>query len=147
MVKLANTHRIQFEVDVALNHMTIKSFLHILQPKMEYLLLLSRKHEIMDAIYEISISQDSGASSMEWLSPEYDNVMKNQVSIQQEFKSRGKSLEFLSGIIRDLFIDWKNLSNVDLPRDEIEILDRAFSSGDFQAIIQVFDMENRDFHK
>jgi hypothetical protein len=58
---------------------------------------------------------------------------------RQEFKNRARSLEYLSGIITDLFVDWHRLRGVD-SRRKIGDLQRAImaSGDDFDGLINAF---------
>ena len=60
-------------------------------------------------------------------------------SSRQEFKNRARSLEYLSGIITDLFVDWHRLRGVD-SRRKIGDLQRAImaSGDDFDGLINAF---------
>ena len=60
-------------------------------------------------------------------------------SSRQEFKNRARSLEYLSGIITDLFVDWHRLRGVD-SRRKIGDLQRAImaSGDDFDGLINSF---------
>jgi Bardet-Biedl syndrome 7 protein len=65
--------------------------------------------ELVDAIQEIVMQEPD----ISWLSPEYKEILDNQETIRQDVKRRAKSLEFLVGIVTDLFVDWSRLQGID----------------------------------
>jgi hypothetical protein len=58
---------------------------------------------------------------------------------RQEFKNRAKSLEYLSGIITDLYVDWHRLHGVD-SRAKIPALQQIILSSvsNFDDLIEAF---------
>lgn len=89
----------------------------------------------MDAVQEIAMAET--ASGTEWLSQEYRDILAQQEQIRQEFKNRDKSLEFLSGIVTDLYVDWCRLQGQDVKK-KIPRLQEVIMSGDFEAIVKMF---------
>lgn len=74
--------------------------------------------QIVDAIQEIltqegSVTGDNTicAENYPWLSPEYCDIARDQESIRADYKLRIKSLQYLGGIITDLYIDYQKLKN------------------------------------
>lgn len=88
--------------------------------------------DIIDAVQEISM-QDQSSSS--WLSPEYADILGNQERIRKEFKLRAKSLEYLSGIITDLFVDWNRLRGQDV-RTKIAALHQVLLSNNIDQVVE-----------
>lgn len=72
-----------------------------------------------------------------WLSEEYAAILREQDSIRSEFKSRDKSLEYLLGLVQDLFIDWNKLQGAD-GRQRIGQLRQAFMAGEFDQMVALF---------
>eukprot|EP01035_Chromulina_nebulosa_P016891 gene16891-22379_t len=115
VVNLANTRRVQIEDTLVTDKDSIKSFLHLIRNKLEYQISLARKMDLVEAVQEIAMQQDnSDNTSLSWLSAEYAEILKNQDLIRDEFKKRAKSLEYLSGIITDLYVDWNRLHSIDV---------------------------------
>jgi hypothetical protein len=73
----------------------------------------------------------------EWLSPEYAEIQRSQETIRQEFKKRDQSLEYLVGIITDLFVDWNKLHGSDC-KERIGALQQIVASGTFDDILAAF---------
>lgn len=59
--------------------------------------------------------------------------------IRQEFKNRARSLEYLSGIITDLYVDWHRLHGIDTRRKIGELQKKIMTStDDFDGLISAF---------
>ena len=59
--------------------------------------------------------------------------------IRQEFKNRARSLEYLSGIITDLYVDWHRLHGIDSRRKIGELQKKIMTSTeDFDGLISAF---------
>lgn len=102
---------------------------------MEYQLSLSRKVQLVDAIQELA-QQDSSPS---WMTEEYVQILKDQEIIRKEFKTRDRSLEYLMGIITDLFVDWNRIQGIDVKR-KIPQLQGVIMNGDFTQIVKFFSL-------
>ena len=57
--------------------------------------------------------------------------------IRREHQQRDKSLEYLSGLVTDLFIDWNRLNGCDA-RPKVAALHRTVMTGDFEHILSDF---------
>jgi hypothetical protein len=53
---------------------------------------------------------------------------------RRDFKGRARSLEYISGIVTDLFVDWNRLHGSDV-RGKIGALQQLILSGDFDALV------------
>ena len=56
---------------------------------------------------------------------------------RKEFKNRARALEYLTGIITDLFVDWHRLRGVEA-RHRIPQLQQVILSADFDALMGQF---------
>jgi hypothetical protein len=84
---------------------------------------------LLDSILEITMQE----STKEWLQPEYLDIIDNQETIRKEFKSKARNLEYLSGIITDLYVDWNKLIGYD-SRHKLPELFALLQSSSFQDI-------------
>ena len=71
-----------------------------------------------------------------WLSIEYNEIIKDQENIRKEFAQRSKTLERLTGIITDLYVDWHKLHGVDA-RSNIPTLQSLVLNGSFNEFYQM----------
>mmetsp|Transcript_26862 Transcript_26862/g.33595 ORF Transcript_26862/g.33595 Transcript_26862/m.33595 type:complete len:726 (-) Transcript_26862:330-2507(-) len=97
----ATARRIQIRDTFQYEPQSIAGFLKLLHPHLQRQLQLARQVELIDAIKEIHMQEDDN----QWMFEEYCEILKNADAIRAEFKDRPRALEFLSGIITDLFVD------------------------------------------
>lgn len=100
---------------------------------MDHQLSLTRKMQLVDAVQEIAMNENS----TDWLSSEYVEILNDQETIRKEFKNRDKSLEYLSGIITDLYVDWNKLQGVDV-KNRIPALQKLILAGNSAELVKAF---------
>ena len=61
---------------------------------------------------------------------------------RKDFKTRDRSLEYLSGIVTDLFVDWNRLQGVDAKK-RISDVQQAILSGEFDQILNSFQLSKK----
>eukprot|EP01036_Dinobryon_divergens_P032272 gene32272-41825_t len=106
---ISNYRRVALEEFLTTHEASVPTFLALIREKLEHQLSLTRKMQLVDAVQEITMQE---AGDTPWLSAEYADVLTHQETIRQEFKNRDKSLEYLSGIVTDLYVDWNKLQYV-----------------------------------
>ena len=137
ITRLANYHRISIEEHITENKDTIPSFLSLIQGKLDHELNLERKINLLEALQELSTSETDDS----WLSNDYRDILANQEQIRGQYLKRGKSLEFLTGIITDLFVDWNKIQGIDR-RKMIPKLQKTIMSGNFKELVAEFFPKN-----
>jgi Bardet-Biedl syndrome 7 protein len=121
ITRLANYRRVTLEETVSANESAIHSFLQLIRGKLDYQLDLSRKVLLVDAVQELAQIMPEGSQEVEagqavagsWLSEEYQFILQNQETIRKEFKTRARSVEYLAGIVTDLFVDYHRIQGQD----------------------------------
>lgn len=56
---------------------------------------------------------------------------------RKEFKNRTKSLEYLTGIVTDLYVDWNRIRGIDV-KHKIGALQNVVMNGDINQVLQFF---------
>ena len=75
-----------------------------------------------------------------WLSKEYKDILANREAIAAEFKDREKSLEYLSGVVCDLFVDWQKTQGHDAVH-RIPEIHQVLQSNDLEMLLACFENE------
>jgi Bardet-Biedl syndrome 7 protein len=132
ILRFAINRRIELSDTTSCNPDTVGSFLSLIREKLEYQLSLTRKMELIDAIQEITLQEPD----TRWLSVEYAEILRDKELIRKEFGNREKSLEVMSGVITDLFVDWHKLRGVDA-RAGIPALMGAIQTAFFEELVQM----------
>lgn len=133
VTRLANYRRIPLEETMGTNDASIASFLSLIRSKLDHQLSLTRKMKLVDAVQEIAMQE----SDLSWMSEEYAEILREQETIRKEFKNRDKSLEYLSGIVTDLFVDWNKLQGLD-GKHRARQLQEVVMAGDFDGMVAMF---------
>ena len=71
------------------------------------------------------------------MSPEYKMVLSNATQIRVEHKESSQMMQYLSGIISDLFVDRHRLRGVDV-KHRLGDLQSIILSYDFDQLLSVF---------
>jgi len=137
ITRFANYRRISLEEFVTPSEATIGSFLSLIRPKLDVQINLTRKMQVVDAIQEIAMMDAAEGGSNQWLCKEYSDIYNEQEALRREHQQRDKSLEYLSGLITDLFIDWNRLNGFDA-RPKVASLQHTVMTGDFENILNEF---------
>ena len=140
LTALANARRVQVQEKLDVNDASMYDFLQLLRPHVEHLLRLTKKVEVIDAVAEIVHAEtgSAGSSSSDlppWLTAEYANLYRDSAQIRAEVKSRHKRLEYISGIITDLHVDWHRLRGVDA-RGRLPEVAAALKSGQWERVVE-----------
>jgi hypothetical protein len=143
----------------------------LLRPRLEYTLSLARKHELVDSVLDLAqaaqaegeAAEGEGSSSGSgpslpshgpappaWFSPEYREVLRSANAIRADFKVRARSLETLSGVVSDLFVDYHALKGQDVKRRIGEVVAAVAALGQAGAeekhwgqLLALFEEEDR----
>ncbi|CAM9416746.1 unnamed protein product [Heterosigma akashiwo] len=76
-----------------------------------------------------------------WLFPEYADVLRNAEALRAEFKDRPRALEFLSGIITDLFVDQHKFKGHDV-KHKIPDLHAVLRDYDYDTLLAFFNQRH-----
>mmetsp|Transcript_15697 Transcript_15697/g.26168 ORF Transcript_15697/g.26168 Transcript_15697/m.26168 type:complete len:743 (-) Transcript_15697:124-2352(-) len=132
ILRYAINRRIELSDTTSCNPDTIGSFLSLIRERLEYQLSLTRKMELIEAIQEITLQEPD----TRWLSVEYAEILRDKELIRKEFGNREKSLEVMSGVITDLFVDWHKLRGVDA-KAGIPVIANAIQTVFFEELVQM----------
>ena len=130
----ATSRRINVSDSVEVKEETIPGFLGLLHERLQRLLSLSRQVEILEALKEINSAEGDNAP---WLSQEYKDVLASAEQIKVEHKNRPQMLQYLCGLITDLFVDRHRLRGVDV-RHHIPQLQGLITDYNFERLLSVF---------
>ncbi len=135
---LANQRRVQMEERFTGSIDSMYDFLGLLRPHVEHLLNLSQKDLVIDAIQELVHAENGGDSTGNttppWLTPKYTDIYRSYKQIKFDLKHRQKKLEYITGIITDLHVDWHKLRGIDA-RSGLPEVAAAINAGNFDGVI------------
>lgn len=133
ITRLANFRRIQIDEKMSPINDGIVFFLSLIRPKLEYQLSLTRKMQLASALQEITMQEPD----ITWLSEEYITIINDQELIRREHKLRAKSLDYLTILLNDLYLDWNRMHGID-GRNNLGLVNQTILSGDSTALCKIF---------
>jgi Bardet-Biedl syndrome 7 protein len=101
ITKQATTRKMQVKSPFEIKDDTCANVLQLLHPKLQYQLSLSEKVKLIDALKEIEMQEQD----VSFLSEQYKEILENHKSIEKEFEMQPRRLEFLHGIVKNLYND------------------------------------------
>jgi Bardet-Biedl syndrome 7 protein len=136
ITKLATERKIGVRTQFKINPDTVPAFLKLVHPKLEYQLQLKQKADLIEALKEIKMQEDSTS----FLDPEYAKIIDNREKILREFKERPKALKSLYGIVTDLYVDMHKFKGIDIARDRNRMLPlmNLLENYTYQGVVNFF---------
>ncbi|CAM9371775.1 unnamed protein product [Ectocarpus sp. 13 AM-2016] len=113
---------------------SIPVFLKRLDPKLNRQFQLAHQVEVMGALKEVSMQEPETS----WMFEEYRYILDNAERIQKEFKGRPRALEYISGIITDLYVDWHKFKGDDARHRIPELEHLLVTQYDHKALVVFF---------
>lgn len=101
MTKEATARKIQIQINVEIKDETVGDLLRRLDPMLQYQLALTNKAKLIDTLKEVKMQEND----VSFLAPEYVEIIENEAKIRKELKEQPGRLQFLHGIVTDLFLD------------------------------------------
>jgi Bardet-Biedl syndrome 7 protein len=130
----ATNRRVSLSDSVQIIDETIPAFLEMVHPKLDAMLAVVQQVELLEAVKEIRM-QEADAS---WMSPEYQYVLDNADQIRAQFKERPRALEFIAGIVTDLFVDFHKFRGHNA-KHKIPELQQLLSNYCYEDVLAFFD--------
>ena len=120
----ANDRSITLSIDLDLGSSAVSSILAHLEPRMEDALALSRKMALLEGLEELAGSSDPK------LDPELAAVVQDADSLRALWKSHATDVDYLIGVLSDLFVDLARFQGVDA-RSHVPDLVSSLHAGDW----------------
>ncbi|CAM9167863.1 unnamed protein product [Discosporangium mesarthrocarpum] len=99
------------------NKESVPHMLRLIHPKLQAQFSLAHQMELINALKEISMQENDAP----WLSKDYKEILNNVQQIQKEFKGQPRALEYASGTITDLYVDWHKFRGDDAKHHIVEL--------------------------
>merc|ERR1712166_544576 len=94
----ATARKIQIQINVEIKDETVGDLLRRLDPMLQYQLALTNKAKLIDTLKEVKMQEND----ISFLAPEFVEI---EAKIKKELKEQPGRLQFLHGIVTDLFLD------------------------------------------
>ncbi|XP_052795027.1 Bardet-Biedl syndrome 7 protein homolog isoform X2 [Mya arenaria] len=134
LTKEATKKKVRLDITYEVNDDSIPYTLNLIHPKLEYQLLLAKKVQLIDALKELSVHENS----TDFLSPEYRQILSDSDQLKLEYKRQPCHLERLYGMITDLFIDKFKFKGQNM-KGRVPALLEVLDNYDLQTLVQFFE--------
>jgi len=134
LTKEATTKKIKIQINTEVKDETITELLKRIDPMLTYQLSLNNKVKLIDALKEVRM-QENDAS---FLAPEYLEILDNEEQIKREFKEQPGRLQFLHGIVTDLFVDKHKFKGKNVASDASQ-LHRVMNDYSLEKLLHFFN--------
>nr|CAB3225183.1 Bardet-Biedl syndrome 7 protein homolog [Phallusia mammillata] len=133
LTKEATAKKINLNIQYEVSDDSIAYTLQLLHPKLDKQLMLAKKVQLLDALQELQVHE----GSMDFLAPEYREILAEADKIKAEFKKQPARLERLYGMITDLFIDKHKFKGVNVKQKVPQLLE-TLDNYELPALIDFF---------
>ncbi|XP_060601022.1 Bardet-Biedl syndrome 7 protein homolog isoform X2 [Ruditapes philippinarum] len=134
LTKEATKKKVRLDITYDVNEDSIPYTLNLIHPKLEYQLLLAKKVQLIDALKELHVHENN----LEFLSPEYRQILEDADQLKIEYKRQPCHLERLYGMITDLFIDKFKFKGQNM-KGRVPALLEVLDNYDLQTLVQFFE--------
>ncbi|XP_052252267.1 Bardet-Biedl syndrome 7 protein homolog isoform X2 [Dreissena polymorpha] len=134
LTKEATKKKVRLDITYDVNEDSIPYTLNLIHPKLEYQLLLAKKVQLIDALKELQVHENS----TEFLSPEYRQILQDAEQLKVEYKRQPCHLERLYGMITDLFIDKFKFKGQNM-KGRVPALLEVLDNYNLQTLVQFFE--------
>eukprot|EP01006_Ploeotia_vitrea_P029031 TRINITY_DN61642_c1_g4_i1.p1 TRINITY_DN61642_c1_g4~~TRINITY_DN61642_c1_g4_i1.p1 ORF type:complete len:727 (-),score=80.93 TRINITY_DN61642_c1_g4_i1:42-2222(-) len=122
ITNMATQRKTQVKVTFDIKDETCSRVLELLHPRLKYQLQLSEKVKLINALQEIEMQEQD----ISFLSAEYKDILDKAKEIEKEHELQPRRLEFLHGIVRNLFLDKYKFKGMDV-RSKLSLLDEQLN--------------------
>ena len=101
LTKEATARKIQIQISVDVKEETVASLLTKIDPMLVYQHELAAKVKLIETLKEVKMQETDSS----FLAPEYQQILENEGKLQRELKEQPGYLQFLHGIVTDVYLD------------------------------------------
>lgn len=134
LTREATSKKIKINSSFKLNPSMNVSFLSLLRPQLTYYYSLERQYTLLPAIIEC-ITHES--DYLAWMDKEYIQIYQNRDTINYEYFNSPRALEFLRGLITDLYVDYGRLKGKNVT-NQVNTMLQSLKSFDYEKLALLF---------
>lgn len=102
ITKEATARKATLNIALDIKKESVPVMLGYLRPLLDAKHALASQVKLIDGLKELQLHEDDYAA---WMAPEYQHILENAEKILAEFKLSPKALNYLAGILTDLYVD------------------------------------------
>jgi len=112
---------------------TVTALLRKIDPLMTYQLNLANRVKLIETLKEVRMQEPD----TDFLAPEYVEILENEEQIKRELKEQPGRLQFLHGIVVDLFVDNAKFKGQNVT-SQVPNLQRVLEDYSIEALLGFF---------
>jgi len=133
VTKEATARKIQIKIEVDPKESTVTALLRKIDPLMTYQLNLANRVKLIETLKEVRMQEPD----TDFLAPEYVEILENEEQIKRELKEQPGRLQFLHGIVVDLFVDNAKFKGQNVT-SQVPNLQRVLEDYSIEALLGFF---------
>mmetsp|Transcript_16876 Transcript_16876/g.20317 ORF Transcript_16876/g.20317 Transcript_16876/m.20317 type:complete len:715 (+) Transcript_16876:403-2547(+) len=131
ITKEATARKTRITLSFDLKEECVTTFMHLMDPKLQFQLSLTKKMQMIEALKEVKMQEED----VSFLDPSYLEILENADQVEKLFKQQPRQLEYLHGIVKDLFIDYHKFKGSNV-KHRVPQLEQHLNNYDLEAILQ-----------
>uniref|UniRef100_H2Y5K0 Bardet-Biedl syndrome 7 protein homolog n=1 Tax=Ciona savignyi TaxID=51511 RepID=H2Y5K0_CIOSA len=129
----ATLKKIALNIQYEVNDASMRGAIQLFHPKLDEQLMLAKKVQLLDALQELQTHE----GNMEFLAPEYQQILEDGEDLKIKFKKQPARLERLYGMVTDLFIDKYKFKGINVKQKIPQLLE-TLDNYDQESLIEFF---------
>ena len=109
------------------------NLLHKVDPMLCYQLSLANKVKLIDTLKEVKMQEPD----IDFLAPEYLDILDNEEKIKRELKEQPGRLQFLHGVVIDLYVDHAKFNGKNVTA-QVPMLQRVLETYSLDSLLGFF---------
>jgi len=138
ITKEATQKKTQISINLELDNTSIFTCLELLKPKMDYHFALARRHALIQPLKEVQLHEGGDTS---YMSADYQEILEKADKISQEVKDAPSYLDFLRGIVTDLYADKHKLKGRKY-QNKMAGLNDVLNNYSYEALLALFSAKD-----
>jgi Bardet-Biedl syndrome 7 protein len=136
ITKEATSKKISINPDLKVDKGGVLGVLELMRPELDHHFSLSKRHSLIEALREIQTHEED----VSYLTEEYKEILEKADTIKAEFKLAPRHLDFLRGIVTDLYADGFKLQGRPI-KNKIQRVTQVLDNYDYEQLVAVFSEE------
>lgn len=133
VTKEATSRKIQIQISIDAKESTVTNLLHKVDPMLCYQLSLANKVKLIDTLKEVKMQEPD----IDFLAPEYLDILDNEEKIKRELKEQPGRLQFLHGVVIDLYVDHAKFNGKNVTA-QVPMLQRVLETYSLDSLLGFF---------
>ena len=133
VTKEATSRKIQIQISIDAKESTVTNLLHKVDPMLCYQLSLANKVKLIDTLKEVKMQEPD----TDFLAPEYLDILENEEKIKRELKEQPGRLQFLHGVVIDLYVDHAKFNGKNVTA-QVPMLQRVLETYSLDSLLGFF---------